>query len=85
MGFGQAVVFRILVTEYGLLLFMGLAIGAVAAAVSMVPAVTSSASNISPITQAAVLGVIVLTGAGCIALALFAGLGGEEFAALRDE
>lgn len=85
VGFRQRVLFRIFLTEYGLLLFMGLAVGGVAAAVSMVPAVTSSASDISLGLQAAVLGVVVLTGAGCIALAVLVGLGKGDLTALRDE
>ncbi len=85
MGFRQGVLFRLFFAEYGLLFLMGLAVGGVAAAVSMVPAVTSSASDISLGLQAAVLGIVVLTGMSCIVLALFIGLGKGGFTALRDE
>jgi putative ABC transport system permease protein len=85
VGFRQGALFRLFLSEYGLLLAMGIVVGGVAAAVAMVPAVTSSASTVSFGLQAAIVALIACAGMGCIGLAVLAGLGRQNMDALRDE
>ena len=85
VGFRQGALFRLFLSEYGLLLVMGIVVGGVAASVAMVPAATSSASTVSFGLQAVIVALIAGIGVVCIGLALAAGLGRKNMDALRDE
>ena len=85
LGFPRKAVFTLFLGEYGALVLMGIVVGGVAAAIAMAPAVTSSASNVSATQLAAVLGLVALSGFGCVLLALGIGLRNVGVDALRTE
>jgi ABC-type antimicrobial peptide transport system permease subunit len=85
LGFERRTVLKMLFTEHGLLLVAGLAVGAIAAAVSMTPAVLSAESDVSVPFQLALLLLVLLCGGVCMAIALFTALEKDPLPALRHE
>jgi hypothetical protein len=85
LGFGVRPVYRALFSEYGTLMAAGLAIGGVAAVVSMIPAVLSANTDVAFRTQAWLAVLVVLTCGGFMALAIVAGFKKNDTDALRDE
>ena len=85
LGFERRAVLKMLFTEHGLLLLAGMAVGAIAAAVSMTPAVISAESDVSVPFQLALLVLVLLVGGACMAIALFTALEKDPLPALRHE
>jgi hypothetical protein len=85
VGFDQQALIRLFLMEYLVLFGAGVAIGGVAAAMAMLPAAASAGTS-SPIgLQALIFASIALTGIVCIVFAVRAGIGRENFDALRTE
>ncbi|HOF41100.1 MAG TPA: hypothetical protein PLD73_13600, partial [Candidatus Hydrogenedentes bacterium] len=81
----QQALIRLFLMEYLVLFGAGVAIGGVAAAMAMLPAAASAGTS-SPIgLQALIFASIALTGIVCIVFAVRAGIGRENFDALRTE
>ena len=85
LGYGRRAILRILLAEHGVLLFAGLAIGVLAAAAAMTPAVLSSGSDVSLTLQAGMLLLVVFSSGACMVLALIVGRPKDNLAALRTE
>jgi ABC-type antimicrobial peptide transport system permease subunit len=85
LGYERRTVLQMLFTEHGLLLLAGIVVGCIAAAVSMVPAVLVTQSYVSLPFQLALLILVLLCGAACTAIALFAALEKDILPALRHE
>ncbi len=85
VGFEQRALIRLFLVEYLVLFGAGVAIGGVAAAIAMLPAVTSAGAPTPLGLQALILAAIALTGVVCIVSAVRTGIGRENFAALRAE
>jgi putative ABC transport system permease protein len=85
LGFERTPVYRLLFTEYGLLLVAGLGLGAVAAAVAMTPAVLAADSSLPLATQAKVAALVLTACATCLVLAILGGFRGPDPSALRQE
>lgn len=85
VGFDQRALLRLFLMEYLVLFGAGVAIGGAAAAMAMLPAAASAGTS-SPIgLQALIFAAVALTGIVCIVFAVRAGIGREDFAALRTE
>jgi len=65
LGFLPDAIRRVLLIEHGLLLLAGIAIGGVAAAAAMAPAIAATGSYVSLPLQAAMLALVIVTGAAC--------------------
>ncbi len=85
VGYAPRTVLRMLLIEHAALLLAGTGIGAVAAGVSTAPSVVASGTEAPAGLQAFMLALVVLTGAVCMALALWLGRPGDSLEALRDE
>ena len=85
VGFEQRALVRLFLTEYLFLFGAGVAIGGVAAAIAMIPTVTSAGARAPLGLQALILAAIALTGIVCIVSAVRTAIGRENFDALRTE
>ena len=85
LGFDRGPIYRVLFTEYGVLLIAGLGIGGIAAAVSTIPALFATESQVAVGVQLRLGLAVLLTCAGCMALAVFTGFRKGDFSALRNE
>lgn len=85
LGFDRAPIYRMLFTEYGVLLIAGLGIGGIAAAVSTLPALFATESQVAVGVQLRLGLVVLLTCASCMALAVLTGFRKGDFSALRNE
>ena len=85
LGFHRNPIYRALFTEYGFLLAAGLAIGGIAAAVAMLPAVLAAESTLAVGTQVKLAIAVVLISVACMVAAIRAGAHEENFSALRSE
>jgi hypothetical protein len=85
LGFGGEAIYRMLLTEYSLLLAAGLSIGIVAAAVSTIPALIATESNINLSIQLRLAMLILLICVTCMTLAVRTGLRTGNISALRSE
>jgi len=85
VGFRTRDILRLLVVEHATLLLAAAAIGGGAAAVSMIPAVTVSATKLPLAFEAGMLILIIGCGMASMAVALRLGRPGDYLAALRDE
>ena len=85
LGFGRRPIYRILFAEYGLLLVAGLGIGGIAAAVSTLPALFATESQVDAGLQLQIGLLVLLTCALCMALAVLTGFRKGDFSALRNE
>ena len=85
LGFPSNPIYKILFTEYGLLLIAGLGIGGIAAAVSMVPALLAAQSEIAVGVQVSIALLVVLASAACTTAAILTGFHKHDPAALRNE
>ncbi len=85
VGYNTVSIRRLLLMEHGMLAAMGLALGVIAAAVAMIPAIASASSGVALGLQLQLLAGIALCAAGCIALALRAARPGRDLSALRNE
>ena len=85
LGFDRAPIYRVLFTEYGFLLVVGLGIGGIAAAVSTLPALVATESQVAVGLQLRLGLVVLLTCASCMALAVLTGFRKGDFSALRNE
>lgn len=85
VGFPGRAVFQLVATEYGVLLFIGVAIGAVASAVAMVPALTAPEAGASPLWRLTVLMLVLGSALACMTVAIRVGLRRTTLEALRSE
>ena len=85
VGYREAVLRRMLLTEHGLLMFGGLVVGIISAAVAMVPALFLSGSKASPGFLLLLLVFVVVCGAVCITVAIGIALRGDVLRGLRNE
>lgn len=85
LGFGRGPVYRALFSEYGTLMLAGLAIGGLAAVVSMVPAILSANTDVAFATQAKLAVLVVVTCGACMGLAIVMGFKKDDADALREE
>ena len=85
LGFCRAAILRLFLVEYGMLVLMGIAVGSASAAVSMVPAVTSSGSRVSLGLQCGLVCGVLAIGLLSVAGALRIGLEQSDVSALQEE
>jgi len=85
VGYSRHTLLRVLLFEHAALLLAGTGIGAGAATVAMLPSVIASASQLPLGLQAAILLLVMLSGAGSMTLALLFGRPGDHLDALRNE
>jgi putative ABC transport system permease protein len=85
VGFSSESLFRIFMTEYGLLLAAGLVIGIVSAAISTIPALFATESTIDLSIQLRLITTILLVSVTCIVLAIQTGLKTATLDGLRSE
>ncbi|MCC6697345.1 MAG: ABC transporter permease [Candidatus Hydrogenedentes bacterium] len=85
LGFGRGHVYDMLFIEYGTLLTVGLGIGAVASAVSILPALQAAGGGVSVGSLCFVLLLIVVAGGGLSAAAILTGVRMNDPGALRNE
>ncbi len=85
LGFERAPVFRALFAEYGTLMVSGLAIGGIAAIVSMIPAILSANTDVAFGTQIRLAILVIITCVACMTIAILAGFRKDDADALRDE
>ncbi len=85
VGFRRRALRTLVVSEHVALLGAGLAVGVLAAAVAVVPAVVASGTEVPLASLGVLLGAVWLNGAGWTALATESALRGELLPALRNE
>jgi ABC-type lipoprotein release transport system permease subunit len=85
LGFGNDSIYKMLLTEYSFLLVAGLLVGIVAAAVSTIPALLATDSNINLSIQFGLAALILVICISCILSAVQIGLKSSEISALRSE
>ncbi|MFP6583346.1 MAG: FtsX-like permease family protein [Candidatus Hydrogenedentota bacterium] len=85
LGFTHQAIFRMLLTEYSVLLISGLLIGIISAAVSTIPALFATDSNIDLAIQARLIVAILLISMTCLLAAIHIGLRSADISALRSE
>ena len=85
LGFGSDSIYKMLLTEYSFLLVAGLLVGIVAAAVSTIPALLATDSNINLSIQFGLAALILVICISCIVSAVQIGLKSSEISALRSE
>ena len=85
VGFGGDAIYRMLLTEYSLLLAAGLFIGIVAASVSTIPALFATESNINLSIQLRLATLILIVCVACMTFAVRTGLRTADLSALRSE
>lgn len=85
LGFTRPAIYRILLTEYSVLLFAGLLIGVLSAAIATVPALLSTNSTIDLNIQARLAVAILLICMTCMSTAIHIGLRSTHISALRSE
>ncbi|MFP6616853.1 MAG: hypothetical protein VCB26_10655, partial [Candidatus Hydrogenedentota bacterium] len=85
VGFGSDAIYRMLLTEYSLLLAAGLFIGIVAASVSTIPALFATESNINLSIQLRLATLILIVCVACMTFAVRTGLRTADLFALRSE
>jgi ABC-type antimicrobial peptide transport system permease subunit len=85
LGFGKKAIYQVLFTEYGVLLAAGLGVGAVAAAVSVLPTLVASDSSVNLGVQVPVALLVLLASASCMTLAILTGFRQDDADALRNE
>jgi putative ABC transport system permease protein len=85
LGFNQKAIFNILFTEYSVLLFSGLLIGIIAAAISTVPALLATESNIDLRIQFRLAILVLVICFTCMTAAIQLGLRTSKIDALRSE
>ena len=85
LGFNAQTLYRLLAIEYGTLLLAGLGLGAVAAAVAILPALWTSQSHVDMALQLEMFVLVVAASGTCMALAIRSGIKKEDPAALRNE
>ncbi len=85
VGYETRDILRVLLVEHSVLFVAGVGAGVISAAVSMVPAVFLSDSNVSIPLQAVILLFVVVCSAFCTILALYLGRPRDAFSALRNE
>ncbi|NUM55153.1 MAG: ABC transporter permease [Candidatus Hydrogenedentes bacterium] len=74
VGFTPRAVVNLLSYEYGFLLVLGTLIGGVASVIAMLPALTSSHAETSPVWRLAVFALVLVSALVCAAAAIAAGL-----------
>ena len=84
-GYRTAVLWKLLAMEHGLLLAAGLAVGLVASALAMVPALLISTSQVSFGSLLGLLAVVAGCGILCMVIAIHISLRGDALDALRNE
>lgn len=85
LGYRPASVYRLLFSEYGLLLAVGLGVGAAAAVVAMLPALTAADSNVAVDVQLRIALLVIGTAAICMVAAVVGGFRKHDPDALRNE
>jgi putative ABC transport system permease protein len=85
VGFRKPTLQRLLLIENGALLGLGLAVGVVAAAVAVLPALLSPGTQLPWLTLALTLAAVLLNGAVWTWAATRVALRGDLLAALRNE
>jgi putative ABC transport system permease protein len=85
LGFSSDAVFKLFAFEYGMLLVLGTIIGGIASIIAMLPAMTSSHSEGSPLWRLTVFAAVLGGALLCAGLALVAGLRKTGTAYLRAE
>ncbi len=85
LGFDRRAIRRLLLTEHGLLLLAGIVVGVGAAAVSSVPGVVISGTEVPIGLMASVVVLVAVSAAACMSVVLAAGLRVDTLDALRDE
>ena len=85
VGFRRRLLQRLVLSEHGVLLGLGLGIGMVAAAVSVLPALLSPGTHLPYISLALTLGGVLINGAVWTWLATRYALRGNLLEALRNE
>ncbi|VGO17533.1 hypothetical protein PDESU_06130 [Pontiella desulfatans] len=85
VGYRKMVLRKLLFMEHGLLMLAGLAVGIVAAAVAMVPALFITKTQASPGFLLALLLFVVACGAACMALAIGMAMKGDTLRGLGNE
>ena len=85
LGFGKRPIYQVLFTEYGVLLAAGLGVGAVAAAVSVLPTILASDSSVSLGVQLPIALLVLLISASCMSFAILIGFRQDDADALRNE
>lgn len=74
LGFSPRAVFRLLATEYGLLLLLGALVGGVSSVVAMLPSLSAAHGGASPLWRLGVLVAVMACAVLCTGAALWAGL-----------
>jgi ABC-type lipoprotein release transport system permease subunit len=85
LGFTPQAVFRLLGTEYGLLLLLGALVGGVSSVVAMLPSLSAAHGGASPLWRLGVFGLVMACAAACTLAALAAGLRKTRVDDLRAE
>ena len=85
VGFTTNAIFRLVAYEYGLLLLAGTVVGSVASAIAMLPAMSSSHGDGSPLWRFTVFAVVLGAALACTAAALVVGLRKVSVDSLRTE
>jgi len=85
VGFSRGAIRRLVLSEYALLLVLGVACGALPAGVAILPAVRSSGANIPYFALALAVASILLCGLACIYVAAALATRGQMLGALRNE
>jgi ABC-type antimicrobial peptide transport system permease subunit len=85
LGFGKKAIYQILFTEYGVLLAAGFGVGAIAAAVSVLPTLVASDSSVNLGVQLPIALLVLLASASCMTLAILTGFRQGDADALRNE
>ena len=85
LGFSKATTVRVVMSEYGFLLLAGLAIGGVAALISMLPAHLASQPTVAGGAQALVAALVLACSATAMVVAVWAGIRRVQLSDLRRE
>jgi hypothetical protein len=85
VGYRNCTLKKMLFIEHGLLLSAGLAVGVIASAVAMIPALVISKSQGSSLFLMGLLAVVGLCGAVCMIMAIRVSLRGDALSGLRNE
>jgi len=85
VGFSRSAIRRLVLSEYALLLVMGVACGALPAAVAVLPAVRSAGAEIPYRTLALAVASVLFCGLACVYAAAALATRGQMLGALRNE